>query len=328
MKKTLSKKAKILVEAFDEYDEWESGNFIDYPPLKLGYKIDDHKAKMSDISFRVKDNGAIWGYFKASNVINISQNDIMPLYSKKLVLYDFAVFSKSYEKYGLILINFLINYAKNNGYKAIEIKKISKYDSFLNFINRHFKLEVFGDMNYILIDSPKIILAEKYLSIYDSDNIKIEDIYFLYDLDFSVGKKVVWLKLNGKESISVDRTSGKIQFPTNIEIMNDEVIFNSHIKSIICLICGMYYTNDIEKLKINFSNENPNVFEAYSGDLLYVNKDVSVLTNDIEYVSNMINKGIKRIHPYIVNYDINDRTISYCGYSAIKCEELIQTEKN
>lgn len=328
MKKSLSKKSKNLVKPFEEYDEWEVGNWADYPTLKLCYKIDDYKSKMPDISFWVKDDGVVWGYFKASDVVNISQNDITPLYSKKIVLYDFAVFAKSYAKYGLILINFLINYAKNNGYKAIEIKKISKFDFFLNFVNRHFKLEEFDDSNYILIDKPKIIPAEKHLSIYDSDNVKIEDIYFLYDLGFSVGKKVARLKLNDKESISVDRTSGKIQVPTNIEIMKDEVIFNSCTKSIICLICGMYYTNNVEKLKINFSNENPDVFEAYSGDLLYVNRDVSVLMNDIEYVSNMMNKGIKRIYQYIINYDMNDRTISNCGCREIKCEKLIKVGKN
>lgn len=292
------------------YDDYDVGNWTNCDPfLKLGYQNDDYEAKISDISFCIMNKGIVWGYFKAYNVVNVDKNDVIPLYSKKLMLYDFAVSARAYAKYGLILINFLINYAKDNGYSIVEIKKVSKYGFFLDFLNRHFKLEEHGNAYYILIDEPKIKPSEKHLSIYDNDNVKIEDIYFLYDLNFSVGKKVARLKLNDKESISVDRTSGKIKFPTNIEIMNDEVILNSHTKSPVLLICEMYNTDRVKNLKINFTNTNPNTFEAYSDDVWYVNKEISSLIDDVEYVSSMIDKGIKHIDSYIIDYDMNCRTI-------------------
>lgn len=305
-------------------DDFDIGNWTEYDPsLKLGYKVDGYEAKISDMSFCLAENGDALGYIKVYNVINVEKNDIIPPYSKKLVLYDFAVSVKAYAKYGLILINHLINYAKDYGYKAIEIKKVKKYGFFLDFLNRHFKLKEYNDKYYILIDKPKIKPSEKHLLIYDDDNITIENLYFLYDQGFSIGKKVAKLKLTDKELISVDRTSGKIKFPTNVEILNDEVVLNSHTKSVVSLIYEMYYTNRVKNIKINFSAQNPTLFEAYAGDELYVNREISALIDDIEYVSSVMQKGIIHITPYIIDYDMNDRTSSR-GRPGMNCEELIK----
>lgn len=328
MKKTLSKKSKISVESIGGDDAYEVGNWTSYDPLlKLGYKVDDYEARIYDMSFCIKDNGAVIGYFKVYDIIIVDENDVLPLYSKKLVLYDFAISARAYTKYGLILINFLINYAKDNGYKAIEIKKVSKFGFFLDFLNRHFKLEECGDKYYFLIDKPKIKPVERHLLIYEGDNVKIEDVYFLYDLGFSVGKKVIALKLNDKESISVDRASGKIKFPTNAEITGDEVILNSHTKSVVFLVRGMYDIGCVKKLKINFSSDHPNVFEAYVGEELYVNKDIRTLIGDKQYVSNMMQKGIRRINPCIIDYDLNGRIISH-RHRGMSCEEIIKRHES
>lgn len=328
MKKTLSKKSKISVESIGGDDAYEIGNWTSYDPLlKLGYKDDDYEARIYDMSFCIKDNGMTIGYFKVYDIIIVDENDILPLYSKKLVLYDFAISARAYARYGLILINFLINYAKDNGYKAVEIKKVSKFSFFLDFLNRHFKLEERGNHYYILIDKPKIKPSEKHLLIYDGDNVKIEDIYFLYDLGFSVGKKTIKLKLDDKESISVDRITGKIKPPTNVEMLDDELILNEHNRSAICLIYGMYNGNNIKKLKINFSSDCPNVFEAYAGEELYVNKDIPTLIDDRQYVSNMMQKGIRRINPCIIDYDLNGRIISRRD-RGMSCEEIIKRHES
>lgn len=325
MAKTSNKKFNISIEPVSVCDAYEVGNWTNYYPfLKFGYKVDNYETKISDISFCLKDNGEICGYFMAYNFVNVDKTDIIPLYSKKLVLYDCAISARAYARCGVFLINFLINYAKNNGYMAIEIKKVSKYGFFLNFLSRHFKLEEFNESYYILINLPKIKPSEKHLTIYDEDSINIEDLYFLYDLNFSVGKKFIKLKLNDKESITIDRTTAKIKLPTNVEILNDELVFNSHTKGIIFLICEMYETNCVTNLKLNFSISNPQIFEAYANDVLYINKDFTTLRNDIEYVLNIINKGITHINSYVVSYDMNERTISHGSGGRIKCEELIK----
>lgn len=326
MKKNLIGKSKIVVEPTGVCDTYEVGNWTDYYSfIKLGYKVDAYTSKIFDTSFCIKDNGVIVGYFLAYNVVNVDEKSALPLYSRKLVLYDFAISARAYAKYGLILINFLINYAKNNGYKAVEIKKIDKYGFFLDFLRRHFKLKEFDDVCYVMIDQPKIKSSQKYLVIYNNDNVKIDDLYFLHDLKFSVGKRVIKLKLKENEYITVDRTSGKIVFPTNVKIVRDDVVLNSHTRSIVYLICTQYDENRIENLQIDYSATNPNVFEIYAGDKLYVNKSIPTLIENVEYVLTMIKKGIKRMEPCVINYDMNSQAFSYsCG--GIDCEELLKIQ--
>lgn len=322
MKKNLIGKSKIVVEPVDMCDIYEVGNWTDYYSfIKLGYKVDDYESKIFDTSFCIKDNGTTMGYFLAYNVVNVDEKSALPLYSRKLVLYDFAISARAYAKYGLILINFLINYAKNNGYKAVEIKKIDKYHFFLDFLRRNFDLSEFSDNFYIMIDQPKIKSSEKHLVIYDDDKVAIDDLYFLHDLKFSVGKKTVKLKLKENEYITVDRTSGKIAFPSNVEIVRDDVVLNSHTRSIVYLICTQYDENRIENLQIDYSATNPNVFEIYVGNKLYVNKSIPTLIEDVDYVLAMMQKGIKRMEPCVIDYDMNSRAFS-SGCGGISCEEL------
>lgn len=321
MKKNVNE-SKIVVEPVGVCDIYEVGNWTDYYSfIKLGYKVDDYKSKIFDTSFYIKDNGAIVGYFLAYNVVNVDDQGALPLYSRKLVLYDFAISARAYSKYGLLLINFLIDYAKNNGYKAIEIKKIDKYTFFLDFLRRNFELSEFGDNFYIMIDQPKIKSSEKHLVIYDGDKVSLDDLYFLCDLKFSIGKKTAKLKLKEDEYITISRASGKIAFPPNVEVVRDDVVLNWHTRSIIHLICMLYNENRVEEWKIDYSAESPNAFEIYAGDKLYVNKSISTLTEDAPYVLAMMQKGIKRMEPCIINYDMNSRVFSSsCG--GISCEEL------
>lgn len=322
MKKNLIGKSKIVVEPTGVCDAYEVGNWTDYYSfIKLGYKVDDYESKIFDTSFCIKDNGVIVGYFLAYNVVNVDEKSALPLYSRKLVLYDFAISARAYAKYGLILINFLINYAKNNGYNAVEIKKINKYSFFLDFLRRNFELCEFDGNFYIMIDQPKIKSSEKHLVIYEGDKVQIDDLYFLCDLKFSVGKKTAKLKLTENESITIDRASGKIAFPSNVEIVRDDVVLNSHTRSIVYLICTQYDENRIENLQIDYSATKPNVFEIYAGDKLYVNKSIPMLIENVEYVLTMIKKGIKHMEPCVINYDMNSQAFSYsCG--GIDCEEL------
>lgn len=319
----IRKKSKIVIEAVGVCDMYEVGNWTDcYPSIKLGYKNDEREAKISDVAFYIK-NGEILGYFMAYSVVNLVDGGMLPIYSKKLVLYDFAISARAYAKYGLALINFLMRYARKNGYKAIEIKKISKYNFFLEFLSRHFKLKEHDDVCYIVIDEPKIKLSEKHLLIYDNDSLVIDDIYFLYDLKFSIGKTRITRRLNDKETISVDRVSGKIKFPTNVEVIKDDVALNSHTKSIVYLVCEAYRTNQVKNLKIDFSIDAPNTFEVYVDDVLYVNKAISNLVSDIEYIASAKNKGITCINPCIIDYDMNSHSFS-CNFGGTTCDDLIK----
>ncbi len=324
MKNSLNKKPKIAVSAVDVCDIYEVGNWTNcYPSVKLGFKLDDYDAKYSDLSFCLKENDNIIGYFIARNVINLNKQDGIPLYCKKLELCDFAVSERAYAKYGLILLDYLLNYAKNNGYKAVVVKKQPNFPFFFDFINRHYRFKEFDGSYYAIIDNPKTKQSEKHLTLYETDKISLENIYFLYDLKFSVCKNLIKLKLSTDEFISVNRKTGIIAFPSNVNLSKDNVVLNSCTKNIVYLVCEDYNNNQVQNLTVDFSASNPNIFQAYKNDTLYVNKTMSDLANDVEYLFSVADKGIKSIFPYIIDYNMNDRSF-FRAFGKVSCDDLIE----
>ena len=311
---------KVAIKKVNVCDIYEVGNWAScYPWIRLGYKVEDYTSKYSDIMYCIKNKFGIFGYFLVYNIINVNKDDIIPLYNKKLVLYDFAIDSRAYAKYGLMLMNYLIKYAKNNGYKAIEIKKIDKYNFFFKFMNRHYKLKEFNGSYYIIIDNPKIKLSQKYLHIYEKDNVRINDLYFLYDMNFKVLKTIAKYKLNEKEAIVIDRLSGKINFPSHINI-NKEVTLNLYSRSLIYFVYEMYKYNQIKDISVNYDND---IFEIIVGDTIYINKDSQVIMNDLKYALAMKDKGVKYIYSYIIEYNMNDRSYGK-SFVKIECDKLIE----
>lgn len=328
MKRKLSKELKVTIKPVNVCDIYEVGNWTNYYPfLKLGYKNDDYQQKYSDITFYIKTKKDILGYCLLYNVVNIDEASRIEVYSRILALYDFAISARAYVRYGIQLMKYIINYAQKNGYSAIAIKKISKYQAFYYFLKRNFKLIEANDCCYIVIDYPRIKLSQKNLVLFNRDNVQIDDIYFLYDLHFSVGKTIINRTLNASEYIKVDRRSGIIKFPSNVKIMNDMIPLNSYTASIIYLVCDMYDRNDIKKMKIAYRIDDPHVFEVYIDDSLYVNKGIDDLLNNKEYVLNMMDKGIKYIYSYIIDYSITGHSFSYKA-SKLNLNDLIEKHFN
>lgn len=316
-----NKKDKIIVKPAGVCDIYEIGNWTDsYSWIKLGYKDKDYDSKYSDVAFYVTKNKDIVGYYMAYNIVNLNKDDIVPLYRKKLVLYDFAISDRAYAKLGKILINYMIEYARKNGYYAIEVKK-NECKYFFGFLNRHYKVMEYGESIYLIINDLKIKLKEKHLQLYENDKVELEDLYFLYDLKFTISKTKAKLKLNN-ETISVNRLTGIITFPSNIKVINDKVILNSQTRNIIHLVYEMYITNQIEQTIIDYSNLKPNQFEVYVGNNAYVNRKVEFLAKNLNYVIELLDKEIEYVYPYIIEYDMNERGFSR-GFSKISCDKLI-----
>lgn len=323
----LHREPAATVQLVGVCDIYEVGNWVNcYPWIKLGYKLEGYQEKYSDIAFSINVRGSILGYFMVYRLINVEGDGVIPLYGKKLVLCDFAVSARAYAKYGLKLINYLIDYATKNGYSAIEVKKNGNA-FFLDFISRHYKLLETSDSLYFIIDKPKITQAQKHLRIYGGDSVKIEDVYFLYSLKFAVRKTVISLKLADNEYISVDRASGRVKLPSNVKISKDEVVLNSVTRSIIYLLCKMNKSKQ-KNMFVEYSLATPNEFELYEGDTVYVNKDVPQLAGDIQYVLGMMDRGVKSICSYIIDYDMNDDGFAYspCEMSCYSIIERFTTE--
>ena len=313
---------KITISSVSVCDIYEVGNWTEsYSWIKLGYKLDKYESKYSDISFSIKDENGIFGYVLTYNVVNINDLDIIPLYCKKLVIYDFAIDDNSYAKYGKMLINYLINYACNEGYSCIEVSDISKYKFFIEFINRHYKLKQYDNKFYFMIDNPKVKLSQKHLTIYEKDKVSIEDIYFLYNLKAIVLKTIIKIKVNN-DFIVVDRLTGEIEFPQFIKILNDTVLLNNVTRNIIYFI-NYYKTN----VSIYYDNSNPYEFEIYEDDKLYVSKKPEELVNDLDYVLNKLDNGIHYIYPYFIDYNMNDQSFGYIA-GGMSCYDFIEKKFN
>ena len=310
----------ISIKKIGVCDIYEVGNWaISYPWIRLGYNDKNYQPKYSDITYYIKENNSIIGYYLAYNIVNMNESDIIPLYSKKLVLYDFAIDDRAYAKYGLLLINYMLDYARKNGYKAIEIKKYDEYSFFMNFIKRHYKVEEFNNSIYIILN-PVIKYKERHLTLYKDDNVSLEDIYFLYDLGFNVLKNSIKLKLLGEE-ISINRHTGSVKLPSSVKISNDNIILNKDTRNIIYLIKEMYINNNIKNLVVDYSISNPNSFLVYDNDLLYINKDINELLNNIE-LALQLSKLSKAFCPYIIGYDMNERGFSR-GFVRMSWDDLI-----
>lgn len=304
---------------FNDIGHWAAS----YPTIKLGYYDENNKAKYSDIAFSIKNEKGIFGYLICYNVVNIEKNEIIPLYSRKLVLYDFAIDSKAYKKYGIMLIDYLLTYATNNGYKTIEIKKNNKNQFFFDFLHNNYQITEYDNNLYFLIDNPIIDDSKKHLTIYNNDKIKIDDLYFLNSIGCMVLKDIVKLELTDKEKIIIDRSSGIINFPSNVKLLNDNVIINNNTRNIVHMIWKMYENNEVKNIEIDYKRENPNYFEIYEENILYVNKSLQTLYDDVKYVLQMMNKGIEKIYPYEIYYDMNSNSISQ-SMGGIICDKMIE----
>ena len=304
-------KNNVQIRSASLDEEYEVGRWcLNYPWIKIGYQYEEYKSKYSDITYVMVLNNEIIGYFMAFNEINIGSNIDLPLYSKELILYDFAVDTKAYSKYSKILINYLVQYAKNDGYNVITIHKEEKYNRFNNFVRKNVKVKETENKIYILIENPKIRSCQKYLTVYENDSISIEELYFLYDLNFDILKTKSKLKLNDNEEIVINRSTGEILFPKRVNLIQDKVILNSTTKSLVFLIVSMYYMDDMSDITILYDVNNPKYYEANIDGLLYVSKTLKELKNDNDYINILLSRGIEHVVTNELKYTMNERSFS------------------
>lgn len=302
------KKEGIKIRPASLGEEYEIGGWAtSYNWIKIGYEYEKYTSRYSDINYVITNKFGIFGYFLANQEINVGNNPNIPLYSKELIICDFVVDTKAYSNYSKILIDFIIKYARDKGYSVVTFYKSDKFSNFNNFINRYYDVKEIDDKFYLFIDNPRIRNYQKHLTIYDKDNIRIEDLYFLYDLGFDVLKTKCKFKLNENEEISIDRKTGIIKFPSNVEV-NNEIVLNDNTKTLVFIVKGMYHANDIKKVSINYAMDN--YYEALIGGLLYISKELKEIRDDKAYVKYLIDKGYDRVVPNQLRYNMNESSFS------------------
>lgn len=293
-------------------EEYCVGNWISsYSGIKFGYEVSSYDTKYSDIIYVMTINKSIVGYFMAYKEINIGNNPNLPLYSKELIIYDLVVLVRAYAKYSKILIDHLISYANYNGYKAISFNKIEKYNFFNEFLKRHYNVEEKNEKFYIFNENPRIRSCQKHLVIYENDKVSLEDLYCLYDMDFDIHKTKCSMKLNNNENIVLDRSTGVITFPSNVNIKMDNVLFNNKTRGLVNVVLSMYDTGKIEEVDVYYDVTDPHYYEAYIGGLLHISKTIQEIRSDTLYVNNLIAKGIDKVMLDYLGYDMNESSFSF-----------------
>lgn len=306
------KKDGVEIRPASLHEECEIGNWPStYPWIKLGYEDESISHRYSDIMYVMRLNNDVMAYFNACNEINIGENKFLPLYSKELKISDLAVSLKAYARYGKILFDYLIEYSIYNGYKAISFKNVEGYDVFKKFVLKNYK-PIFNEGKYYIInENPRIRSCQKFLTTYKEDKISLEDLYFLYALNFDILKTKCKLKLNNGESIEVDRLSGAISLPANVTILKDELKLNENTRYLIEIITEKYDHNDISEIKLFYDNDNPYFYEALIDGLLNICKSISEMKKDIEYVTELKRKGYNEVLCIYFTYDMNDNSFLY-----------------
>ena len=88
---------KIRPASLDE--EYEIGGWASsYNWIKIKNEYEKYTSKYSDINYVMTDKFGIFGYFLANQEINVGNNPNIPLYSKELIICDFAVDARAYAK--------------------------------------------------------------------------------------------------------------------------------------------------------------------------------------------------------------------------------------
>lgn len=304
------KKEGITIRRASLGEEYEIGGWANsYNWIKIGYEYEKYTSRYSDINYVMTNKFGIFGYFSANQKINAGNNLYIPLYNKELIIFDLAIDIRAYSKYSKILINFIIKYAIHNGYRVITFYKSDKYSEFNKFINKYYDIKEIEDKYYLFIDNPRIRNYQKHLTIYENENISINNIYYLYDFGFDILKTKCKFKLNATEEISVDRRTGIITFPSNVNTTS-EVVLNDYTKTLIYIIKEMYHTNDIKKAFVSYDINNPNYYETIIDGSLYVSKKYNEIRDDKEYTNYLINKGYHEVLTNELRYDMNDSSFS------------------
>lgn len=297
-------------------EEYEIGGWkTTYPWVKMGYEFKNYNPKYFDVAYVMLLKGEIVGYFIAYTEVNLKDNNILPLYRKELILYDFVVDVRAYSKYTKLLINSLIKYAEYNGYFVVSLYKLEEYKLFNNFIKRYYDVKENENKLYFVIKNPRISCCKKHLIGYEKDRISFENLNFLYDLNFNILKTKCTLKLNEFEKIVVDRITGLIKFPSKIKLSKDMVILNTDTRTLIHLIISHYHMNNVDNITIYYDINNPTYFEADVDGLLYVSKDLKDIRDNQEYINSLISRGYDRLVPNYLRYDMNDN--SFCESQGI-----------
>ncbi len=308
-------------------DEYELGKWYTYKIRKsLCYSHDkNYSILYADTVYKMKKFDHLIGYFIVKRLFSFSL-PFLASGDRIIKLLDFAVISPDYKDDAKVLLTYLTNYAKKQGCGAIEIGTKESFPSFYKFVKEHFLTKKFDKKLYILVQNPKMIASEKFFRPLEEDNISIQDLSFLYNLNFTLNKKTCTLKLNESEKIVVDRKSKKVTLPTIVKNSLQPIILDNNSKQLIYYIIKCYQIGEVDNIIINEQTKSLGIY-AQSNDSALVFKSSNDVFADKQLAKELESKTtLKYIIPSHFSYDwVNE---SFCeSFVKIKIEKILSSGK-
>ena len=255
------------------------------------------------------------GYFAASVCFGNSK--------KSLILDDLAVISRKYAAHTKVLITALIKLASVIECQEIKIENNSKYQFFLAFLKRHFKV-IEQENNLIINIRNSKISSEKYLCHFNDDYISLNDLCFLYDLKFRIGKEKCVINLPNNETMTINRKNGIVTFPSNVINFQNVYQFNSTSKALIHLICYNYSIGNCSQIELN-KKVDEIIIACSIDDTIYYFGDLKEVENNFALFYALNQKTqYKEFLEYSINYDGSTFTTIVSGW---KIEEKLKKLK-
>ncbi len=315
-----------------EVGEWNKY----YENLKFVYCLGDENAQT--LTYIMRENGIIIGYFLVEQFVCEKSTLFYEKYDKKIVLNDFGIYVKRSRNRAKLLINYLLTLAKSYCAKVVEIKKVEGFEHFYKFLKTDLCAQEDSENYYLVVKEPKTFPYSSVLKVFEGDTISIENLYFLYGLNFKIYKtKCVFENANLK--IEVDRKSSLITIYNDICSLHNQLVLTNETRDLIYLLCKESQTKSVDGFYIDVNRHFFMNSVTYQSNTLILCNDVSYVANYYAFLNKTYLSGFDYIfaikidfdyHNLYYNYNIVDIEIRKAlsrNYRFLDCRELSLLEK-
>ena len=112
------------------------------------------------------------------------------------------------------------------------------------------------------------------------------------------------LKISESEQILIDKKTNVATFPSRVQVVNDELLFNEKTKGAVYVISEALKKSQTKTAKLHYDKKTDN-YEIYFEGVVCVNKTESEFTSDIEHLLELLSKKVKSVYFCSIDYDLN-----------------------
>ncbi len=129
------------------------------------------------------------------------------------------------------------------------------------------------------------------------------------------------LNISKSEQILIDDKTNIITFPPRVQIIKDDLLFNSKTKGAVYVISKALKKDENLSPKLYYDKASDN-YEIYFDSVVCVNKTANEVIDDIAYALNLAEKNIKTVFFCLIDYSL-DGTYFSNATSKMSIEKII-----